>query len=236
MSKQTPIAVFDIDGTIFRSSLVIELTNTLIAAGIFPDTAREDYRQSFEDWQNREGEYETYIQAVTKAFAKHVTGIKKTHVDTIAETVIDNLSRRTYRYTRDLIGNLKNDYFLIAISGSPEVVVREFCRVYEFDDYSATGYGIKDDRYDGTFKRSIHRKDEILKTLVSKHGLSLEKSIGIGDTESDAAFLELTDRAIAFNPNRELLDTAITNQWEVVVERKDVIYELSHQKGDYVLS
>lgn len=175
-----PVAVFDIDGTIFRSSLVIELTSTLIAAGIFPDTAREDYRQSFEDWQNRDGEYETYIQAVTHAFAKHVAGIKKGHIDTIAETVIDNLSRRTYRYTRDLIEKFKNDYLLIAISGSPEVIVREFCQVYGFDDYSATGYGIKDGRYDGTFKRSIHRKDEILEALVSKHGLSLEKSIEIG--------------------------------------------------------
>ena len=30
------VAVFDVDGTLFRSSLLIEIVETLIAAGVFP--------------------------------------------------------------------------------------------------------------------------------------------------------------------------------------------------------
>ena len=36
------VAFFDIDGTVFRSSLLIEVTNGLLNAGIFPAEARED--------------------------------------------------------------------------------------------------------------------------------------------------------------------------------------------------
>lgn len=234
MSKQS-IAVFDIDGTIFRSSLVIELTNTLVAAGIFPENAPEDYRENLERWQNREGEYEDYIQAVVQAFAAHANGVKEAHIQAMAETVVANLSRRTYRYTRDLIADLKKDYVLIAISGSPEVVVREFCREYGFDHYSATEYATKDGRYTGEFARNIHSKDRILNDMVETNGLSLTGSIGIGDTESDAAFLGIVEQPIAFNPNQALFDISEYNQWDVVVERKNVIYRLTRQDDAYVL-
>jgi len=45
--KKTKVAFFDIDGTIFRSSLLIELTESLIQGGIFPQEAREIYAGAF---------------------------------------------------------------------------------------------------------------------------------------------------------------------------------------------
>jgi len=37
MSSLRKIAVFDIDGTIFRSSLLIECVEAMISAGLFPE-------------------------------------------------------------------------------------------------------------------------------------------------------------------------------------------------------
>jgi phosphoserine phosphatase len=48
----------------------------------------------------------------------------------------------------------------------------------------------------------------------------------VGDTEGDVAFLELVTEPIAFNPNKELYRHAKRMGWKVVVERKDVIYEI----------
>jgi phosphoserine phosphatase len=50
--------------------------------------------------------------------------------------------------------------------------------------------------------------------------------VGVGDTESDISFLELVEKPICFNPNKRLYTYAKRNDWKVVVERKDVIYEL----------
>lgn len=52
------VAIFDVDGTIFRSSLLIELVETMIDEGIFPKKARQDYKKEHTDWLNREGDYE----------------------------------------------------------------------------------------------------------------------------------------------------------------------------------
>jgi len=65
-----------------------------------------------------------------------------------------------------------------------------------------------------------------LKRAVEKEGLTLAHSIGVGDTESDIPFLELVAQPICFNPNMNLYRYAKRMKWKVVVERKDVVYEL----------
>ena len=67
----------------------------------------------------------------------------------------------------------------------------------------------------------------IVKQYIAERGISLDGSIGIGDTESDASFLELVERPIAFNPNMNLKKIAQEKKWKIVVEKKDVIYEIN---------
>ncbi|MFH1671614.1 MAG: HAD-IB family hydrolase, partial [Candidatus Portnoybacteria bacterium] len=54
----------------------------------------------------------------------------------------------------------------------------------------------------------------------------LTDSVGVGDSESDIAFLELVKKPICFNPNSRLYHHAKSAKWKIVVERKDVIYTL----------
>jgi len=68
-------------------------------------------------------------------------------------------------------------------------------------------------------------KGTILQRAVRKENLTLKDSISVGDTESDIPMLDLTDTSIAFNPNMMLLRHARRQKWEVVVERKDVVYK-----------
>jgi phosphoserine phosphatase len=69
-------------------------------------------------------------------------------------------------------------------------------------------------------------KEKVLLRAVKKENLTLRGSIGVGDTESDAAFLKLVERPICFNPNGKLYRIAKRSGWKVVVERKDVTYSL----------
>ena len=72
----------------------------------------------------------------------------------------------------------------------------------------------------------IQRLVHLLKRAVEKEGLTLVGSVGVGDTESDIPFLELVEKPICFNPNLKLYKHAKREGWKVVVERKDVVYEL----------
>ena len=57
----------------------------------------------------------------------------------------------------------------------------------------------------------------------------------MGDTLSDVGFLELICTPIAFNPNRSLFEVTRRRCWPIVVERKDVIYNLQTPLEDPVL-
>ena len=72
----------------------------------------------------------------------------------------------------------------------------------------------------------IANKGKVLRRAVAKEGLTLAGSVGVGDTESDIAFLKMVERPFAFNPSMKLYRHAKKRGWEVVVERKDVIYRL----------
>jgi len=224
------VAIFDIDGTVFRSSLLIELTDALIQEGIFSSRVRKLYAQASKSWLDRKGPYEEYINAVIKAFRQSIRGVRYQEFSKVAKKVVAFHKNRIYRYTRDLVRKLKKkDYYLLAISHSPQKVVKEFCKKLGFDKIYGQIYEIdRQKRFTGRILHLelISDKAEILKRAVKKEKLTLKGSVGVGDTESDIAFLKMVAKPICFNPNQKLYQYAKRVGWEIVVERKDVIYHL----------
>jgi FMN phosphatase YigB (HAD superfamily) len=124
MTKKRKVAIFDIDGTIFRSSLLIELVETLIDRGLFKKDVRVKYLGKKELWENRKGGYDDYINAMVEVFLKNIKGISYSDFKDTADVVLARNSARVYRFTRELIKDLKKkDYFLLAISHSPKGIV-----------------------------------------------------------------------------------------------------------------
>lgn len=224
------VAVFDVDGTIFRSSLLIQLVNKLIENGAFPKEARRVYEREYEKWLNREGGYQEYIGAVVAAFNTYLKGVHYGALADAAELVVDEQWKRVYRYTRDLLQDLKKkDYYLLAVSHSPKTVLDKFCPRMGFDKAYGIVYEIgPQELFTGRMveEHLILNKAAILKRAAEKEDLTLSRSIGVGDTESDIPFLEMVAQPICFNPNLNLYRYAKRMKWKVVVERKDVVYEL----------
>ena len=224
------VAVFDIDGTIFRSSLLIELVNILIDRKIFPNTADKEYEREYSAWLNREGEYQDYIKSVVNVFMKYVKGVREEAMVEASMEVSKYHQNKVYRYTRDLIKTLKQDgYYLLAISHSPKPVIESFAKNLGFDKIYGVMYEVDPTGfYTGKIldEELIFDKSKILSRAIDKESLTLDNSVGVGDTESDIVFLEKVATPICFNPNSLLYNEAQSRGWKVVVERKDVIYVL----------
>lgn len=230
MADGKRVAVFDVDGTIFRSSLLIQLVEKLIEKEAFPKDAARVYERAHLKWLDREGDYQEYIEAVIAAFQKHLKGVHYGVFSDAAEEVVDVQWKRVYRYTRDLLLDLKKrGYFLLAVSHSPKTILDKFCPRLGFNKAYGMVYEIgPQECFTGsiTDPHLILNKANILKRATAKENLTLEGSIGVGDTESDISFLEMVARPICFNPNSKLYRYARRMGWKVVVERKDVVYEL----------
>ena len=225
------LAFFDIDGTVFRSSLLIELVKELIQRGIFPATAQSGYRAAHDAWWNRQGSYEDYIAALIQTYLKHIKGVHYSDLATVGQAVVAEQKHRVYRYTRDLISDLKaDDYQIMAISQSPKTVLDDFCVNYGFTKVYGRIYELgPQDCFTGVVvdEHWISNKANIVKRVLEQSpNFTLKDSIAVGDTEGDIPLLELVENPICFNPNQALFDHARRMKWTVVVERKDVIYHL----------
>lgn len=224
------VAFFDIDGTLFRSSLLIEVVEKLVAEGVFPHEAKQTYIPFYNSWRRREGGYGEYINAVVSSYMLHIKGVHYGDLRDIARQIADEQGGHVYRFTRDLVAKLKHDdYFVVAISHSPKTILDEFCKGYGFDKVYGRIYEIgPQDRFTGAVENmaDIDDKANIVERVFEKEDVTNEGSYGIGDTAGDIRLLECVQNPICFNPNNELYTHAQKVGWKVVIERKDVIYEL----------
>lgn len=233
-----PFAVFDIDGTIIRWQLFHAITDALAQNKTLPPELYTQIQDARRRWKTRAHEesfkeYEEQLVDVFKAVLKDMD--VATHAQA-SQKVFEEYKDQVYRYTRGLIKELKaKGYMLFAISGSPTDVVEPFAAYYGIDDFVATRYLSDGKVYTGEVELFLGRKNEALDMLVKKHGLDYAGSIGVGDSEGDIAMLDVVENPIAFNPSKILLAEAKSKCWKIVVERKNVVYELSEQGGVYVL-
>ena len=226
---QRKLAIFDIDGTIFRKNLSFELINELSWLKIFPKSVRKDLVKHYSDWLDHKGTYEDYRRALVDLYDNNIKGCKKEDIIKASQIVVPFYKNRVYIFATDLIEKLrKENYKIIAISGSPIEVVEEFNRYLKFDAVYGSVYEIGEDgKYTGnTLFEPPHHKDQVARQYMVENNLTLENSYGVGDTESDAKFLEIVEHPIAFNPNYNLKKIAEERGWRIVVEKKDVIYEI----------
>ena len=238
-SAGEPLAVFDVDGTLFRRGLLPALTRRLVNEGIFPERVREELSQDYYAWVERRGSYETYDELVMELFLRELKGVLVAELRRCATVEVEAHGRRLHIYTRDTARRLKEaGYQLIAISGSPQEILDLFLKPLGFDQAWGTVLG-QDAAgcYTGeVLEDPFKNKQRVLKEFLEDADVSLEGSVGVGDTLSDVGFLEMVRTPIAFNPNRSFFEVARRRGWPIVVERKDVIYNLQRRLEDPVLN
>jgi HAD superfamily phosphoserine phosphatase-like hydrolase len=190
-------------------------------------------------WKRRENPdaYHDYEMTLIGVYEAALSNISTELFDQLVLEVIKEYKDQTYTYTRNLITRLKKEgYVLFIVSGSHGELIEKIAQYYGFDDWVAANY----QRVNGSFRKGppvIDRgKDNILKALVKKHELPFKDSLAIGDSASDAAMLDLVEHPITFNPDKELLHVARARGWKIVLERKNVIYELESKDGAYILA
>ncbi len=231
-------AVFDIDGTLIRWQLYHAVVDALGKKGILKKNSYSKILAYRMEWKQREdiNAFEEYENILIDVYEEALPGIDVKLFDQLAQEVADRYKTQVYAYTRNLITNLKKqNYILLAISGSHTELVSHIARQYKFDDWVGTVYGRNGQYFTGNKTIASKNKRQILDRLIQKHNLSLNHSIGVGDSLSDVGFLEVVENPIAFNPNQQLYHQAKLQGWKIVIERKNVIFELENKNGQYIL-
>ncbi len=229
-------AFFDIDGTLYRDSLMVEHFKKLIKYDIIDQKAwLEHAKDTFLDWDKRQGNYDAYLDKVCDIYVKYLIGLDKTCIDFTSDQVINLKSDRVYKYTRSRIKwHLDNGHIVIFISGSPGFLVEKMAKKYNATDCIGSDYIFENDVFNGTVipMWDSKSKNKAIDDFIAKYDIDSNKSYAYGDTNGDITMLKRVGNPIAINPTKELLSHIKTNPTlsktsKIIVERKDIIYSLS---------
>jgi HAD superfamily hydrolase (TIGR01490 family) len=238
-TKGRPFAVFDIDGTLIRWQLYHAIVDELAKLSYIPASDFDDVRKARMKWKQRapEASFRTYEQELIRVYFANLKNLTTQQLDEAAEAAFQEYKDQVYTYTRDLIRRLKDEgYLIFAISGSHNEIIVKMAAHYGFDDAEGAHFLKKDGKFTGELVTSFHNKDVTLKKLVEKHGSTFSGSFAVGDSFSDSRMMALVTNPVAFNPDAELLEEARKKGWKIVLERKNVIYELEKSGKSYILA
>jgi HAD superfamily hydrolase (TIGR01490 family) len=233
--EKNKAAFFDIDGTLFRNSLLIEHYRLLTKVGILDkDIRHEDIKPLYQKYQNRQGAYEDYLDKASLLYQNNLKGIRKEIIKKYADIVIEENKNKIYRVTKNAVENhIKEGYLVFFISGSPDYLVEEYAKNYGARDSIATKYVFdQDDIFTGKVVPMWDSKSKLnaINKLQASYDIDLSKSHAYGDTNGDFTMMQSVGFAHAINPSFELVDKLYQNEktrnkTTIHVERKDVNYK-----------
>lgn len=231
------VVFFDIDGTLFRNSLMIQHFRTLIKYEIIdPAIWHTKIKKVYTEWERRFGDFEEYLEIIAEAYLQGIKGIDKSYMEFVAAQVIKLNGDMVYKYSRDQIEwHKKQGHKIFFISGSPDFLVSKMSEKYGITEYRGTTYKVDDEnKFTGEIIKmwDSASKRIVLKELIEKYNVDLEKSYAYGDTTGDLSMLRMVGNPVAINPNKPLLlaireDEILSKKINIMVERKNVIYKLN---------
>lgn len=229
-------AFFDIDGTIYRDSLLTEHFKKLIKYELLDvreyETKVKDY---FTKWDERTGNYDNYLQGLTETYVEAIKGLPVKYNEFISEQVLDLKGNRVYKFTRDMIQwHKEQGHIIIFISGSPDFLVSKMAIKFGADDFCGSLYHVENGCLTGEISPmwdSVN-KMKAINNFCEKYNLDLTDSYAYGDTNGDFSMLSAVGHPRAINPSKELLEKirttpSLKEKVEIYIERKDVIYKIN---------
>ncbi len=230
-------AFFDIDGTLFRNSLMIEHFKKMIRYEVIdPSVWYGRLRDSYSEWEKRYGYFDDYMDELVKVYVKELKGINKSYIEFIASQVININWDKVYRYTRARIKwHKEKGHMIFFISGAPDFLVEKMAEKYQVTAFRATRYIVdENNNFTGEVVSmwDSENKQKAVKELVEQYKVDLKASFSYGDTNGDLSMLKIVGNPVAVNPIKKLLmaikqDEELYKKTTIIVERKDLIYELT---------
>ncbi len=234
-------AVFDIDGTLYRDALFHDLVRVMKARGLISpeDATKTDSAWEIYKTRAEKDAFKKFSDLHVEAFTNVMHKISRPLFNEMVQEVMTIKKNYVYTYTKNLLNSLKKQgYILVTISGSFQEMVGPFATYHGFDiAWGEVNEWGSNELFTGKSLRLTYKnKQKHLQQIIKENNLDMADSYGVGDTIADTEILEMVEHPIAFNPSDQLYNYAREHKWKIVVERKNVIYELEPENGRFILA
>jgi len=212
-------ALFDVDGTLLRGFIVQSFPRYLADQGVINPSFADRIDEVVRSYSSGATNYRYAVENVPSMYAEAIRGVEEAAVRKHAEEYMrGHMPASIHAYARDLVGAVRRNVDLvIALSGSPTEPI-QFVKALGFNHAYGSVFEARDGVYTGKMLWNLilgERKAEYAKFVAERHGFSLRRTAGFGDSDQDAQTMQLTGLPIALNPSGAMREICLVRGWRM---------------------
>lgn len=208
-----PIALFDIDNTIYDGFSYFELLKSQASEGLISKQVVEDALTCMQKYTSGLQDYETVIAELIDIYAVGLKGKKYGEVLESTKTFFQS-SNKFFPYVRPTIAKLKGTHEIALVTGEPQFVAEAVAEVLGLQSYCSSKYEVINGKLTGgvdEYLATRHEKHKAIQHLMRRH--STKKSFAFGDSEGDVEMLRAVEYPICLNCTDGLREIAKKEHW-----------------------
>jgi phosphoserine phosphatase len=224
LNPDLPDATFDLDGTVFKFTVLEEYTGWLCQQGVFAPLPTE-ITTAKQVWKanNTEQNYNLHVGQLVAFFIDQVQGKSVSLLAEAAKIVANQQKHRRWNITTAIARKLKPTHNIVSVSLMPEWLMKPFAEDLGFVGLIGSTYV----ELGGSYTGEAHGIDKALAYLDMRGGQSGRLDVHMGDTVGDSSLFALAKRPIRFSPSWTLYSQTDSQDMTVIASWKDAVAVLN---------
>lgn len=212
-------ALFDVDGTLLRGFIIQSFPRYLADQGVISKGFSDRIDEVVRNYSRGASDYRHAAETVPAIYAEAIRGVEEAAVRRHAEDYMrGHVPASTHPYARELVRAVRGKVDLvIALSGSPTEPI-QCVKALGFHHAYGSVFEARDGVYTGKINWNLilgERKAEYAGIIAERHGFSLRRTAGFGDSDQDAQTLQATGLPIALNPSDAMREICVARGWRM---------------------
>ncbi len=220
INTDLPDATFDLDGTVFKMTVLEAYVDWLSQQSVF-DPLPSEITAAKQAWKedNTEQKYTAHLGQLVRFFIEQVPGKSVSQLGDAARIVANQQRHRRWNITTSIIATLRPTHNVISISLMPEWLMGPFTEDLGFVALMGSTYVARE----GLFTNEAHSIDKATEYANARDGETGKLDIHMGDTVGDSSLFALAERPILFNPSWTLHNQTEAQGLTIITSHKDVV-------------
>lgn len=214
--KKRKIALFDIDGTIYKGSIIFQLTKYQLKEKTISESVQDNFHKNLQLYQEKRVNYGNFANNLVAHWAKGLKGISYIAVLEQTKCFFKNKGNNFFPFFKRIVALLEKTHDIYFVTGEPKFVAQVVAGLYKITGFLSSELEIENGVFTGNIKKFLAKREEkqiAIKELLATH--HLKQSFAFGNAEGDIGMLNLVEFPICINPTSGLREKAIKENWQI---------------------
>lgn len=217
--KTFDAAFFDVDNTLIRGASLFQVAKGLHERKFF--TYRDLLSVTWKQLRFRAvGENLNHLQAAQETALQFVAGHSRTEIEDLSEEIYDTkIIKKIWPGTQSLVNkHLQAGRKVWLVTGTPVDMAKVIAKRLGLDGALGTVGQLEGGIYTGKLVGKVlhgQAKADAVEALAKESNFNLSNCWAYSDSANDIPLLSLVGHPVAVNPDKKLLQYAVSRGWEV---------------------